>query len=227
MRKLYACGMYRSGSTFIYNLLRLIIKKYNLEEYGIGRKKHESWLEDVTAEDFSIYSYRDVRNVCASWIKFNKNNFKIKDNGKGYSQQMFNGEWQIFTINNFIGYLIEYDEKITKHAKKNNLNVLNLCYEKDIFIDNKIAIVKILEFLNIEYTDKDVEWFYNKLNVNVIKERCESIFKGTHEFETKLWYKHINDGISDHKTYFTNGELDNLDNLTKYYLRDYNLKYGY
>lgn len=178
--------MYRSGSTFIFNLLKHIVKHYKLN-YSV-RKHHEEWLSIVKPEDISVYTYRDVRFACASMMR--KNNLTV-DN--------FN-EFRGYTIDDFICKLINHDNTV----KQTTNNLLKLKYETDILNIDR-CVVKVLLFLNLQLDNDFIQFCINKLDLNTIKTVTDNLLN--HQPETEWWPNHVSTEYTDYKTYFNMSDL--------------------
>ena len=237
-KNLHACGVWRSGSTFVYNVLNRIKLHYNAGFYNIATKTHIDWHTYVKKNDISFFTYRDPRNVCASWIRFNISNKIFTDKGNGtYSVKIKNtGQFNTVTyvlddvtVDQIVNDVIWMHNKINEKIK-NDYRVLVMKYEDEIFKDNKIAIRNILEFLKSRkiYVDESfIEQTSNDLNIEKVKKDVMKIHAFGKDIGTEFWFNHINDGISDHKTYFKNNELDLIKDTTKFKLEEYCKTYGY
>jgi len=227
MRKLHACGFYRSGSTFAYNLLKRINEGFDLG-YKMNKKEHNVWFEDVTKDDLSVYTYRDIRNVTASFIRFHIKNKKCRKVKTGhYIMSLDGGKEEELTINNFILYSLQYDAFMTVKIME-GFNVLKIRYENEIFDDCKIAITKVLNYLKAKYEPKDINTLESLLSVEKVKKEISTATdNGMINSDTFYCSNHIYDGISDYKSFFTEGEIDNLPPFTKNSLKKYCLNNGY
>jgi len=237
-KSLYACGVWRSGSTFVYNVLNRIKLHYNAGFYNIGIKTHTDWHTYVKNNDISFFTYRDPRNVCASWVRFNIINrvFTEKDTGI-YKVNVKNAGpantttyvFKDVTIDEIMNDIIWMHEKVNEKINQ-DYRVLVMRYEDEIFKDNKIAIRNILEFLKsrkITIDESFIEQTSRDLNIEKVKNDVMKLHAFRRDPRTEFWYNHINDGISDHKTYFKNNELDLIKDTTKFKLEEYCKTYGY
>lgn len=191
-------GIYRSGTTLVYNIVRKIIETISSPLYRTDmgcmnktykiHKKHEDAVlgrNTIKPSEKTIYSYRDLRDVVASFCikrNMNINNFNI------------NGQKVI----RFIECMIKYDKAM---MKRNNILVLR--YEKDI-MDIKSLIPKIVNFLNVKINIDDT--FINCFTIESIKKHIENI-KTPFDRDTLFWQKHISDAkIGKWQNYFTKKE---------------------
>lgn len=182
---IYCCGMYRSGTTLIYNILKQAQKEKMI------KKVHQDWLDHKHFEDTSVYSYRDVRDVIASFCYRDKMNFN---------------SFNIHRRNaiNFCRWMIEYDYKFKEFSNKNPARTLIFRYESDIVNDNIILYEKITNFFGISTFPENLK---EKFKFEKIKKHTDSIKK--HEPETEFWPNHLNDGSTEKfKKIFSHDEIN-------------------
>ncbi len=187
MNVIYSNGMYRSGSTLIYNVLKKIVQDHKLD-YKI-KKAHEEWLQWVKDSDLSIYTYRDVRDATASMMR--KRNLTV-ENFKSYNNH---------TLSSFILKLMTHDLKV----KDKGNNILVLEYNNDI-LNLENGIKKIGEFLDIDI-GKGNTFYYSKIfSLETQKKFVNGLSK--HDLNTEYHPGHIGDGKTDFKKYFNYDQLN-------------------
>ena len=84
------------------------------------KKNHEDWLDLVTDKDLSVYTFRDVRNCCASMMRRDGMDEKNFLHARYYSPETF------------ILSLISQDEKMRKTTEKAILSLKKGHVDKQI-----------------------------------------------------------------------------------------------
>jgi hypothetical protein len=231
MRKLHACGFYRSGTTFVYNVLLLAKERFNLN-YEIAEKTHYPWVERVCIEDKSIYPYRNILNSCASYFRFHLVNEGITHIGNGeyiqeYDNNSHNKGWhKSFNVSHILDFCLVMDKLVNEKIKEGH-NVLKIKYETDIFADCTIGIKKILDYLNVNYSQIDINFMESHLNIKTIKKETDKIPKKFKITKEQLWSNHIYDGVSYYKEYFPEFDWKKIKPSSIEFYKDYCLRYGY
>lgn len=185
------CGMYRSGSTLTYMICQKLIDYNSLNGSLFVDKRHHTIIPDSN----SIYSYRDVRDVIASFIqkyKFSFNDFKIE-------------EKKVFE---FIDWIIEFDNKI----RISSTNKLILRYES--FVDDLPSLInEISMFLNLKPD------FNEKISQEVSFDKLHALTNNPSfkkDWKTQLWPRHLKDGkIKKYKEILTESQLQQIYQKTK------------
>jgi hypothetical protein len=185
MSYLYSNGMYHSGSTFVFNLLKFYNNIYSLKFTEV-KKNHEDWLDLVTDKDLSVYTFRDVRNCCASMMRRDGMDEKNFLHARYYSPETF------------ILSLISQDEKM----RKNEAKTLILKYEEDI-MKIEMAVSKIADFLNIKLSSGDIKEYSNIFNINKIKKFVDSVRIHSNSSSHQYWPNHIGDGNTQYEDFFS------------------------
>tara|TARA_R100000005_G_C4929367_1_gene159075 strand:+ start:261 stop:881 length:621 start_codon:yes stop_codon:yes gene_type:complete len=195
MSRVLVCGMYRSGTTFIHEMLKQVVSKvdanYELKKPHLGWGRRLKPLED----DILIYCYRDVRDIIVSYCqsrKFTYDSFKIHANNP----------------QSLIYKLIDLDDRVRSHPT----NKLTLRYETDIFGKELEVLNKITNLIGIDGRyNLEVS---NNFKIEKIKKITDKIEKFKHSV-SNWWPNHVTDGKSGKwKDYFTN-ELDWIENDDK------------
>ena len=189
---IYCCGMYRSGSTVIYNILQKLIEHHNLQVQLY--KVHQEWNRDRVDPSFSIYSYRDIRDVCISFMQKDKMTFE--------SFKIHN--WDIVE---FCKKMINYDQ-LVKHYKKDDAKVLILKYEEDVIGNDVVPLcIKISDFLELPNTTCcDIG---KQFSLKVVKKYCDTL--KTLDRKSGFWPGHAHDGKSGkYKEILTSTQLLHL-----------------
>ena len=231
MKKLHACGFYRSGTTFVYNVLLLAKERFNLN-YEIAEKTHYHWVERVSKEDISIYPYRNILNSCASYFRFHLVNESITHIGNGEYLQVYDknspkrGFQESFNVNTIFDFCLVMDKLVNEKIKEGH-NVLKIKYETDIFADCTIGIKKILDCLNVNYSQIDINFIESYLNFKTIKKEVNKLPKKFKMIKEQFWSNHIYDGVSDYKEYFTEFDWKKIKPSSLEFYKDYCLRYGY
>jgi hypothetical protein len=197
-------GMYRSGTTLVYNLIIEIIKKHTgspgsiiptgtrIDNFYV-HKYHQETPDFLNSEDaLVIYSYRNVLDCLVSFFqKYNKqyNNFQLQ--GRDSIQ--------------FIDWMIELDFKMLSSTA----DYLEISYEKEI--SNVILLCeKLKNFLNL-YVEIDVE----KYLFDNLKRKIDSL--RTVDRESNFWPNHLNDGkVGKFKEFLTREQMEQIYKLTDY-----------
>ena len=224
--KVVVCGMYRSGTTLQWNLLKQIFRMHSIRN-RFGKpmrltKVHLDWADPkipkrwvftkggMTSKNFVIYSRRDIRDVLVSFCqrdKVNLNNFK--HNHKNYM--------------GFLKWIVENDNLISKEALSNK-NIKIFSYEKNILGDDNLyelyktfaGYFGVFDFFN--------EDFLVKFKFDNVK-KYTSLLK-EYEFKTEYWPDHLNDGkTGKYKSHINNDELQEI--LSEPILKDWLVKHKY
>lgn len=194
-KKIHICGMRRSGSTLLYNIVHGL-RRYHTKGWRI-RKMHQTWMNRFRRRpkinDKSIYSYRDVRDVAASYCyKYNMNfdNFQVE--GK--------------CIMEFLEWIIEYDKFI---KCRNWKNILYLKYEDSIIGDIVSTYNKISDFLGVS-NDYNTE-LRNELCIDKQKAFTDNLT--SLDKKTNFWPNHIKDGKQNkYRDVFTDEQIELINN---------------
>tara|TARA_R110000751_G_scaffold42691_3_gene98942 strand:- start:506 stop:1075 length:570 start_codon:yes stop_codon:yes gene_type:complete len=187
-------------------MVRELKKHHNKQEWEL-HKVHEGW-SDIPkgSQDVSIYSYRDVRDVIASFCyKYNMN-------------------FETFLIHErktipFIKWIIDYDQKI-KSMCANNVSLYK--YE-DCILGNPIStynavsgFLGVSQLYNIELSEQ--------LCLERQKKKIQNLKQ--HDVETKYWPNHIKDGKANkYKNILTDYEIKLIN--SNQYIKNYLKNNGY
>lgn len=201
-------GMYRSASTLTYNITKNIIERENLgnclaypnirdidSKNIIVCKCHdldEKW--DIAKEEywkkfFCIYSYRDIRDVIASFCVWRNMTLDAFD-------------FQGHSVHSLISWLLDLDEKW-----RSSPNLLLIKYS-DYLPYQKREIVKlsrkIASFLNICPSEQTYIEIAKTFNINTVKDFCDNLEEG--DKSTLLNPRHVSDGKRGKWKQFTEKE---------------------
>ena len=194
---IYVNGMYRSGSTVIYNIVRHIINSGLIEQHI--HKCHEDWNPlAVTAHDINIYSSRDVRTATASFIRkkeWTEYNFK-------------HNAIKVKTAKEYMKFLVRTDYA-TKNAMRSTDVILK--YEEDV-LTLRLGVVKILNTLKVTATEVLIEQIYAAHNIKKVKEYVDTLTTRS-DIRTKFHPNHISLEVTDWKQYLSKDSWDDIEIL--------------
>lgn len=179
---LYCNGMYRSGSTFIFNLCNQMHKDYK-EQVPKVTKIHEMWHKQVKSRDLLIYSYRDIRISAASMMR--KKGLTV------YTFQKYHKDGLL----SWLEMLVDYDDRVKASDNKK----LVLRYEDDI-IDTKTSIIKIANFLDIDLQPCKVKEYCTMFDIVKVKTYVDSL--RYHDAKTQYHPNHISTDKTNYQDYF-------------------------
>lgn len=160
---IYVNGLYRSGSTVLYNIVRHLISEGLVKDSVT--KQHEHWLtRSVQRDDLHIYSYRDVRASAASFMR-----------KRGWSETKFlHPSVKSKHVKDFMKLLVEVDKKTINRFKEENLNYIVLRYESDI-IDIEQAIKKIVKSLNLLLPEELIQILVECHNIKAVSQFVDTL----------------------------------------------------
>lgn len=201
---IFISGMYRSGSTFTYNLVKGLKGRHEKTEWNI-HKVHHDWLHKPKGpSDLSIYTYRDIRDVIVSFC------------------QLYSFSFSTFSVHGrsaipFMHWAIDFHNEI---MSQHNPNILILRYE-DCVMGNPMETYDIIsDFLSVPRDhNKDLQ---PTLDLTLQKKATDQQ-KGLDQ-STLYWPNHINDGAHEkYQNFFSPSELDLIHNDSKIqnYLKTY------
>ena len=213
-RVICCCGNYRSGSTLIYMIASNLLKAAGCQNYELT-KLHEQWmLSKKTNNDIFIYSYRDVRDVMASFCQKDKCDFNtFRDHSGGERHDVVE----------FIKFMIRYDESVRHfhHEKPNHCLILR--YETEIIGKTYELVEKIRKFISIPdnvWSAKIAEKFSFEKNKEFAVNLSEL------DQTTKLHPNHLKDGkIAKYNEVFKKEEIDQMNGDPK--ISNWLIKNGY
>lgn len=209
-------GMIRSGSTLQYNIVAEIIELKNIgqrlgwleykdfindnkKDSKISIFKNHTLLNEI--EEFlflnkgiCFYTYRDIRDVCVSFMKKENKTF----------QEVFNSRILHNAIEEF--YKIK-NTRINKYVQS---------YET-MFNDTKNEIKNIADFLDITLSSEEINEIYQSVSIDKQKENIQLYKKEKNYIEsnnlkynshTLIHLNHIDDGmINKYKNILSDEEL--------------------
>jgi hypothetical protein len=174
--------MYRSGSTFTFNLCNQLHKDYR-DQVPKADKTHELWHRQAKDEDLLVYSYRDIRVSTASMMR---------------KRQLTADTFKHFYKDGIVSWLellVDYDEAVKSSSNKK----LILRYEKDI-LDLETTITKVAAFFNITLQPCKLEEYCNKFDIVKTKSYVDSLKR--HDIKTHYHPNHISTDKTDYQDYF-------------------------
>tara|TARA_Y100000004_G_scaffold169446_1_gene203710 strand:+ start:8097 stop:8798 length:702 start_codon:yes stop_codon:yes gene_type:complete len=224
--KVVVCGMYRSGTTLQWNLLKQIFRMHSIRDRFERPmqvvKVHLDWTNlkipkkwvfierGMTSKNFVIYSRRDIRDVIVSFCQRKKVN--LNDFRHNYENYI-----------GFLKWIVENDNLISKEALSNK-NIKIFSYEKNILGDDNLyelyktfaGYFGVFDFFN--------EDFLVKFKFDNVKKYTSSLKE--HESKTEYWPDHLNDGkVGKYKSHINNDELQEI--LSEPILKDWLVKHKY
>ena len=165
-------------------------------------KIHEDWPKLLLRPERSImlYSYRDVRDVMASFCQKDHSDFDtFKDRtGKGPRRNVVE----------FIKFMIEYDNNIKRYCNQFPDHTLIFKYETDIIGKTYQLVEKIREFLLIS----DDRWS-KEIAQNLSFENVKRYAHALDEYEpaSALHPNHVGDGKTEkYKEVFTEDQINQI-----------------
>ncbi len=194
----WCCGNYRSGSTLIYRIITNLIKETGSESFYKTTKVHQDWMEKFNEEDLSVYSYRDVRDVMASFFYRDKVDFNTFRDHTGAGRNVIQ----------FMKWMIDYDDFIKKYEQERPGNVIIFKYEDDIIGKTFQVVESIRKFLLI-LDDRRSQPIAEKLSFENTKRISDTLIQ--HDQSTQLHPNHLKDGKPDkYKEAFTEEQLKQI-----------------
>ena len=197
-KMVWCCGNYRSGSTLIYRIITNLIKETGSESFYKTTKVHQDWMEKFNEEDLSVYSYRDVRDVMASFFYRDKVDFNTFRDHTGAGRNVIQ----------FMKWMIDYDDFIKKYEQERPGNIIIFKYEDDIIGKNFQVVESIRNFLLI-LDDRCSQPIAEKLSFKNSKKISDTLLQ--HDQQTQLHPNHLKDGKPDkYKEAFTEEQLKQI-----------------
>lgn len=188
---IYVNGLYRSGSTVIYNIVKHLISE-GLVKDSIT-KQHEHWVtRPLQRNDLNIYSYRDVRTSAASFMR-----------KRGWTENSFlHPSVRSGKVKDYMLLLVEVDMKTRERFHREHLRNLILKYEIDI-LDIEQAIRKILASLNILLPEDVIQILIECHNIHAVKNYVDTL-KDKEDKRTMFHPNHVSLEKTDFKHYLSN-----------------------
>ena len=211
--KIIICGMYRSGSTLLFNIVKHLCKEFNVLNFSgkplTTHKVHLDWTNNSVFRKWAyiekswdpnnlvIYSRRDVRDVICSYFQREKCSLEnFQHAGKNYID--------------FLCWIVKNDWLIDAAAKSTS-NIKILSYEKEINGDSNLMLLasKIISLFNVNQTLKHTDLtsfqFMSSKNKTDILSKMDGL--------TQYWPNHLNDGkIGKYKNILNNKQLSSIEN---------------
>jgi galactitol-specific phosphotransferase system IIB component len=218
--KVVVCGMYRSGSTLLWNMLKKIcsshsikadVKKVHLDWTNSKSEKKWAYIDEyMQQDDIVVYSRRDIRDVIISYSQREKvsvNDFR--NAGRDYLR--------------FLEWVVENDNLIEEESLSNH-NILVLNYEKNIAGDHNLhslyeALGRHLGIDTVPDYDVIEEFRFN--NVKKISSNLQKM-----DGQTQYWPNHLKDGKAKKYIEFLS-EDQQAEILSNSLLENWLIKYNY
>lgn len=187
---IYVNGLYRSGSTVIYNIVRHLISE-GLVKDSIT-KQHEHWINrPLQRDDLNLYSYRDVRTSAASFMR-----------KRGWTENAFlHPSVRSGKVKDYMLLLVEVDIKTRERFQREQLRNLILRYETDI-LDIEQAIRKIVASLNILLPEDVIQILIECHNIEAVKSYVDTL-KDKEDKHTMFHPNHVSLEKTDFKQYLS------------------------
>jgi hypothetical protein len=212
-KMVWCCGNYRSGSTLIYRIIKSLLKEAGYNSIYSTTKVHQDWMEKFNERDLSVYSYRDMRDVMASFFYRDKVNFETFRDHTGAGRNVVE----------FIKWMIDYDDFIKSYERENPSKVIIFKYEEDIINKNFNLVESIRDFLLI-LDDRHSQGIAEKLSFENSKRISDSLTQ--HDQSTQLHPNHLKDGKPNkYKEAFTEDQLKKINQDDK--ISDWLKRNGY
>lgn len=156
-------GLYRSGSTVIYNIVHHIITDKLIKDSVV--KQHEHWItRPLQKNDINIYSYRDVRTITASLMR-----------KRGWTEDTFSHpSLRSNSTKDFMLFLVDVDRRVRDRIEREQLNHLILRYEADI-VNIELGIKKILASLSLELPEEVIQILVECHNIESVKRYVDTL----------------------------------------------------
>lgn len=193
-------GLYRSGSTVIYNIVRHIITDKLLKDSVV--KQHEHWVtRPLQKHDLNIYSYRDVRAITASLMR-----------KRGWTEQTFSHpSIRSNSTKNFMLFLVDVDQKVRDRIEREQLNHLIMRYETDI-INIEQGIRKIVSSLALELPEEVIQILVECHNIEAVKLYVDTL-SSKEDKRTLFHPNHVSLEKTEFKDYLKDDSWDHPDIL--------------
>jgi len=193
-KNIFSNGVYRSGSTLIYNLLWHILRKKHFTVKEVYKLHYGQWLNKTNLmEDISFCTIRDVRDSAASMLRKTNVHFSELKKKKNV------------TIDEFILRNIKHGNKIKKH-KEEGAEIYFLRYEVDILKPSNAAR-SICDVFEVELSDKEANEIDNLFSIESQKKIVDKLIENKSCGTTQYWPNHIGDGRTSYKDYFSYNDL--------------------
>lgn len=198
---IYINGLYRSGSTVIYNIVRQLIVEGLVKDNVV--KHHEHWLGiPIFHSDLNIYSYRDVRNCTASFMR-----------KRGWTEHNFqHPSIRTKTAKEFMCFLVRTDRAVKNRVEKEHLSIYELRYEEDI-INIELGIKKILSSLNLLLPKDVVDILIECHNIHAVKKFVDTLTV-REDRRTQFHPNHISLDKTDYKNWLSEESWNDPDILS-------------
>lgn len=159
--RILCCGMIRSGSTWLYNVVRLMVKYKTGSVYAKWCQQYKNTNKNdwhvvkihgyqpdlITDNTKVITTHRDLRDIIAS--------ASVSPVTFGHDTK------QPGSIKNRLTRIISYHEKYMTH------NPMDICYEKMI-VDKPTTIKRIAEYIGFDLTSEEIARIHNDVEGLVI-----------------------------------------------------------
>lgn len=205
MKNIYCGGMYRSGSTILYNIVLDLIDNSCFVD-----KIHQETPTFINNKNIIIYSYRNVLDCLVSIIQLNTSSNAPHRSGTTFETCNVYGRNSI----DFVNLMINLDNTMVENKNK----YLDICYEKDIVPEINNAYFKIKKYLN-----SDINIDVNKYELYTVKKTTSKLIKV--DSNSKFWPNHISDGKIDKFKYFLSDSQMQLINRHTDYNKWYKKRY--
>lgn len=188
---IYVNGLYRSGSTVIYNIVKHLISE-GLVKDSIT-KQHEHWVtRPLQRSDLNIYSYRDVRTSAASFMR-----------KRGWTENSFlHPSVKSKQVKDYMRLLVDVDRKTTERFQREHLAHLILRYESDI-LNIEQAIRKIVRSLNLLLPEEIIQILVECHNIQSVKLYVDTL-TDKEDKRTMFHPNHVSLEKTDFKHYLSN-----------------------
>lgn len=174
---IYINGMYRSGSTVLYNIAKQLCQEQ--EVTNNIEKIHETWLKkNVKQHTLHIYSYRDIRTVTASLMR--KRGWEEHD----FPHEALRGNRDAKA---FMRFLIATDVATRNRMRDAGLKHCILRYEKDIK-NLRQGITKLVKFLELSQSPDFIDMIYNAHNIKRVNNYITKNIKEPGEDPGTMYY---------------------------------------
>lgn len=160
---IYINGMYRSGSTVLYNIAKQLCQEQEITNNI--QKIHEGWLKkNVKQHTLHIYSYRDIRTVTASFMR--KRGWQEHD----FPHEALRGNRDAKA---FMRFLVATDIATRNKMRDASLKHCILRYEEDVK-DLRQGIAKIAKFLNLSQSPDFIDMIYDVHNIKRVNKYVQN-----------------------------------------------------
>lgn len=224
VKDIVVCGMARSGSTLLFNIIKEMVKFHyqKVDPYFINDREYANLLQNEISLfikknhrftfslkrrfakklTYGFFTHRDIRDVVVSLMQIGRITDFEKWVADGRLRKIVN-DALLYSRNGDVT-MIEYDDLVN-----NKLQVINSIAEK----------------LKLKLSENEIEWILNKTDIESTKQQLSLKENNEIDLTNHLHKNHISDGkIGKWKEVLSKEQIEVINELTKDFLKFFNYK---